>query len=346
MQKKSSPLLRYALLAAKLLAGGLVIGWLAWQAQKDDKFQQLAQEPKNWGFLLTAVTLSAFTVVISFVRWRVVAYAANVPLSLGEAMRFGALGYVLNFVSPGSVGGDVFKAAVLAKDRPGRRTAAVTTVVIDRVMALISFLIFASCGYCIMLLRGMDLPTEIRIAGWFAVACCVTLPIVLTLLLSPGFVNARRISLVKRLPVVGGVGGQLLESWAEYRKRLPALALALCLAFASHFGLISAFYFVSLGLPLSGPGWLQHAFMVPFACLSGSIPLFPAGLGAMEAALDYLYQWMGAAPRNGAFVAFGYRLTTVAVAFVAAPYYFTHQAMVRRAMHDQQTSAEPAAEPA
>lgn len=333
---------RRVILAAKLLAGGLVLGWLAWQAQQNDKFQELADGPKDWGMLALAFVLSAFTVMLSFVRWRVVATAASVPLSLGEAFRLGALGHVLNFVSPGSVGGDVFKAAVLAKDRAGHRTAAVTTVVVDRIIALISFLIYASVGFLVLLARGEALPPEIQAAGWFAIVLSACVPIGLLLLMSPGVLRPSVIESVGAWPVIGHIAGQVLASWAEYRHGLKHLLLALAMTLVGHLSLITSFYCVLQGLPLTGPTWLQHTLAVPFACLSGSIPLFPAGLGAMEAALDYLYQWLGAEPRNGAFVAFGYRLTTLAIAGLAAPYYLTHQAIVRRTIAEVESSPEPA----
>lgn len=338
--KHASPY-RHLILVGKLLVGGLIIGWLAWQAQQNDKFQELVTGEKNWPVLALAFVFSTITALLSFVRWRLVAQAASVPMGLGEAIRLGALGYVLNFVSPGSVGGDVFKAAVLAKDRAGHRTAAVTTVVVDRVLALVSFLLFAAVGFLVLRAAGVVLPIELQSAGWLAVVMSAAVPVGLLLLMLPGVTSPANVYRARQLPVVGHLAEQVLASWAEYRSGLKWLALALGLCFVGHMLLVSSFYCVAVALPIDEMSWLQHAFMVPFACLSGSIPLFPAGLGAMEGALDFMYRWLGADAGDGAIVAFGYRLTMIATACIAAPYYLTHQAIVKRTLAEVEASPEP-----
>ncbi|TWT37473.1 hypothetical protein KOR34_24240 [Posidoniimonas corsicana] len=344
MPEKRSPLKRHLLTLAKLLVGGLIIGWLAWQAQQNDKFHELASGQKNWGVLGLAFLGACLTAGLSFVRWRLVALAAGVPLSIGEALRLGALGYTLNFVSPGSVGGDVFKAAVLARDRPGRRTAAITTIVVDRGLALVSFMISAAVAFLVLWAIGTPMPADARAAGWIAVSLAVVVPCGLAVLFAPGVVTPALVGRVELLLAVGGLLSQILMTWADYRRGFRWLAAAFGLCVVGHLLLVTSFYLVAKGLPFSSPDWLEHAFIVPFACLSGAIPIFPAGLGAVEGTLAYAYQWFGAEPGNGAFVAFGYRLATVAVAFITAPYYLTHQALVKRALAD--VDIEPPPEPA
>ncbi|WP_197527879.1 lysylphosphatidylglycerol synthase transmembrane domain-containing protein [Posidoniimonas polymericola] len=326
----------------KLLVGGLIIGWLAWHAQQNDKFHELVAGEKRWGMLLLAFLGACFTTALSFLRWRIVALAAGVPLSVGEALRLGSLGFTLNFVSPGSVGGDLFKAAVLARDRPGRRTAAITTVVVDRALALVSLLGFAAFGFLFVRRFGPPLPMDAQVAGWIAVGVAVGAPLVLAVLLAPGVVSPALISRVQRLPLVGGVLSQSLWCWSDYRAGARYLFMALGMCVVGHLVLVSCYYLVAKGLPLESPGWLAHAFMVPFACLSGSIPIFPAGLGAVEGTLDYFYQWFGAGFGNGSFVAFGYRLVTVCVACITAPYYLTHQALVKRTLAEVESQPEAA----
>lgn len=342
MPQKRPSTLRHAVTLAKLLVGGLIIGWLAWHAQQNDKFHELVTGEKRWGMLLLAFAGVCFTTGLSFLRWRIVAIAAGVPLSVGEALRLGSLGFTLNFVSPGSVGGDLFKAAVLARDRPGRRTAAITTVVVDRVLALVSLLGFAAVGFLFVWNFGPALPVDAQVAGWTAVGVAATAPVALAVLLAPGVVTPALIGKVERLPLAGGVLSQVLWCWSDYRSGARLLFLALGMCVVGHVVLVSSFYLVAKGLPLESPGWLEHAFMVPFACLSGSIPIFPAGLGAVEGTLDYFYHWFGADFGNGSLVAFGYRLVTVCVACITAPYYLAHQALVKRTLEEVEARPEAA----
>ncbi len=58
------------------------------------------------------------------------------PLSWRDALRLGFLGYLFNFISPGAVGGDLFKVVFLARERQGRRTEVAMSVLVDRLMGL------------------------------------------------------------------------------------------------------------------------------------------------------------------------------------------------------------------
>ena len=56
-------------------------------------------------------------------------------MKLGQAIRLGLIGLFYNTFLPGGVGGDIIKAAGLARSQE-RRTVAVATVLMDRVIAL------------------------------------------------------------------------------------------------------------------------------------------------------------------------------------------------------------------
>src|SRR5262249_25697553 len=68
-------------------------------------------------------------------RWYFLVRAVDLPLSAVDAVRFGLVGFFYNTFLPGSVGGDIIKAAALAREQ-SRRTVAVATVLMDRVIAL------------------------------------------------------------------------------------------------------------------------------------------------------------------------------------------------------------------
>ena len=70
----------------------------------------------------------------------------HLPFRLRDAFRLGFLAFLLNFVSVGAVGGDLFKAFFIARDQPGRRTEAVATVVVDRLVGFYALLDRRQCG--------------------------------------------------------------------------------------------------------------------------------------------------------------------------------------------------------
>ena len=61
--------------------------------------------------------------------------AQDLPFTLPNAMRLGLVAFFFNAFLPGSIGGDIVKAAFLAKEQ-SRRTVAVATVIIDRAVGL------------------------------------------------------------------------------------------------------------------------------------------------------------------------------------------------------------------
>ena len=84
------------------------------------------------------------TFSLQIVRWYLLARSLGVPFKLRRAFQLGLLGLFGNTFLPGSVGGDFFKAYLLAKDSPGQRTAAVSTVLMDRGFGLFGLLLFTA----------------------------------------------------------------------------------------------------------------------------------------------------------------------------------------------------------
>src|SRR5690606_31597337 len=98
----------------------------------------------DWPLLAGALACIAAAVWLGFVRWYLLVQATGLPFTLGDAVRLGSLGFALNFVGPGGVGGDVFKGIALAREHHRRRSEAVATVIADRAVGLLSLLAVAS----------------------------------------------------------------------------------------------------------------------------------------------------------------------------------------------------------
>src|SRR5215469_719233 len=84
-----------------------IVAWLVVDTSRNRAFAELADQPKHWGLLALAVVTGLTAVVLTFVRWHVLVRALGLNFSLKDAIRLGFLGYLLNFVSFGAVGGDL-----------------------------------------------------------------------------------------------------------------------------------------------------------------------------------------------------------------------------------------------
>ena len=121
-----------------------ILAYLVYDAVSDDTFAHMMEQPKHWGCFAGAWALSMVATCMTFVRWYYLVRALDLPFRMADAFRLGFIGYLLNFVSLGSVGGDLFKAVFIAREQHGKRAEAVATVVIDRVIGLYVLFFVAS----------------------------------------------------------------------------------------------------------------------------------------------------------------------------------------------------------
>ncbi|TXT16411.1 MAG: hypothetical protein FD138_4759, partial [Planctomycetota bacterium] len=84
--------------------------------------------------------------MLTFLRWFVLVKALGFPFTVRDALRLGFIGYLFNFVAPGSVGGDLVKAGLLAKEQSNRKTTAVATVLLDRILGMLALFLIGACA--------------------------------------------------------------------------------------------------------------------------------------------------------------------------------------------------------
>jgi uncharacterized protein (TIRG00374 family) len=298
----------------------------------------------RWAMLGAALACTFVAATLSFLRWHLLICAQGITIRLVDTLRLGALGLALNFVSPGSIGGDFFKAIFLAHGQPGRRTEAIATVVADRVLGLLTMLLLASAGILATdVTRTESIPLRVLCDAILlsTVVCWIGAGLLLAV---PAFSGKRLRRLAERIPLAGRTIARLLGTVHVYRTQKKMLLAAFALSAVMALFFVTSFYLVARGLPNHEPSWSEHLVIVPVAGLVGAIPLTPSGVGTMEAAVKLLYQTMPGGELvncdDGFFVAFGRRMTEVAVALVGFVFYLTH----RRQVEEVYAEAEEAAD--
>ncbi|HEY4232548.1 MAG TPA: lysylphosphatidylglycerol synthase transmembrane domain-containing protein [Lacipirellulaceae bacterium] len=327
---------------AKIALAAAILAFLIMRVRENQGFARLVNEPKDWRMLAAGLTCIFLAISLSFVRWHVLVNALGLRFPLADAMRLGALGYALNFVSLGTVGGDLFKAILLAKEYPGRRTEAVATVLADRVMGLVMMMALASAA--ILISDWRDAPPEIGLlchAILFATA--VAFAGAGLLLLVPLLTGERIRAWAQRIPLVGATAARLIGAVEAYRDQKARLFLAAAIGLVVDAVFVTSFYLVARGLPVEAPTFTQHFMIVPSADIAGGIPLTPSGLGTLEAAVEALYQAVPGnsriLPGDGTLVALAHRVAMMAVAAIGLVYYLSQRARLREAI-DEVEAAE------
>jgi len=327
------------LAAIKLLVAVAILGFLIARIQSASGFERLLHEPKHWPSLLIAQALILVGFSLSFVRWYLLIRGLGLPFQLRDAFRLGSLGYMLNQVSPGSVGGDLLKAVFIAKEHPEKKTEAVASVFLDRVIGLYAILLVASGGL-FLLGRSTEPNAVLSTMQTIVWAAAATGTAGLMLALSPAASGDRIRQLAEQVPVVGHTLFRLLEIVAVYRSRRRYLAGALGLALTTHHLVILAFWIICRGLPVYAPSLIENASIIPLGLAISAIPLTPGGLGTLEAGFEFLFFNIGAAEGDGTIIALTYRAMTYGVAAIGACYYLTARKSINRLIHEAEALAE------
>jgi uncharacterized protein (TIRG00374 family) len=261
--------------------------------------------------------------------------ALGLVFRLRDAFRLGFLGFLLNFVSVGSVGGDLFKAFFIAREQPGRRTEAVATVVVDRIVGVFGLLLATSTA--ILLSDLSDSPTIVQtICRMTYVATGIGFACILATLV-PGLTNGWFAEFLAGIPKIGTILERVVSAIAMYRGRPLVMVTTFALSMAVHGLLAVAIYLIATGLFAQTPTLAEHFLIVPLSNVAGALPFTPAGLGSFEFAMDQLYQYI---PQNGSqdvvgiLVALGYRLITIAITAVGVAYYWICRSEIREVMDE------------
>ena len=136
-------------IALTILKIGLTFGLLSWLIFRD---QDTLGEIKtalniaagNPQFLLLSFLATGVAILSGCLRWNMILKTQEIILSLKETTQLFLIGQFFNSVMPGAVGGDVGKAIYAAKVTHSRKTEAVTSIVIDRTIGLISLLMLVA----------------------------------------------------------------------------------------------------------------------------------------------------------------------------------------------------------
>ncbi len=264
-------------------------------------------EPIHTGYFLLALLIALPSLFLTFVRWYILVRAVELPFRLIDAFRLGFIGLFFNTFMPGSVGGDVIKAAVLAREQD-RRTIAVATVIMDRAIALwalIWFVALLGAGFWMsgMLVgQGAEPCRKIVLIAWIIVGLSALVWMALGML--PEWRARRFAGRLERLPKVGVAVAELWRAVWMYRCRPRAVGSVLLLSWVGHVGFVFLFYWSARTLwqPDSGeliPTLAQHFLIVPIGLVIQAAPFFPGGAGIGELGFGLLYQWLGCSEASG-----------------------------------------------
>lgn len=302
----------------KLVLLVAILAWIVSTFPKKD-WDALVAQDKNWWLIACAFVGVLAAHVITFLRWRTLVAALDVPLSILDAIRLGFLGTMLNMVSVGAIGGDLFKAIAAARLAHKRKTEVVTSVLVDRAIGLLGLVIVAA----ISLHMAEKLSTNLL---WIRRGATVMAIVGLTGLAAIVVAGHRLpLSWLHRIPWVGHSLYRVANACLVFQGR-PMLVVQMILStLAVHLLLTHSAWLISNALYENPPTLAQHFQAIPPAFAAATLPLTPGGVGVQEVAVDRLFQEVDGIPDgfSGLIVASMYRVILIVIAAIGAVVYFT-----------------------
>ena len=250
------------------------------------------------GLLLVGAYLAA-------VRWWLLVRVLSIPFTIGASLKWSFVAFFFNNVVPGLIGGDLPKMYFVARETD-RKTHAVLSIVVDRIIGLLALGIVAGTAY--LLDRGRYQTPELGLVGWFLAAVNAILILGLVVAASRrvrGFVlPAERLA---KLP-----GGKLVAKVDEalhlYSGRPGVLVVALALSLSNHALSMVAWWLFAKAL--GGLLTIGACFVVvPVVQMAKSAPIAPAGWGIGEGLFAKLLPLYGESATLGVALSITYQLT-------------------------------------
>ncbi len=324
MSEAKIPLKQAVILFLKVAIPLALFAYLLWRVDPEH-YRVFWEQPKRWDLMGLAVASAFLAIIVGILRWRQLVIAFQIPFTPSEALRLGFLGYLLNFISFGSVGGDLFKAILVAKDKPQRRPEAVASVLLDRAIGLLGLILLASMSLIAFSGAGLS-PPLIVIRDWSTIVAAVSIVALLTAIYAGAWFD-RLIDWGSGIPVAGEILARMARALRLLRHQHMTLLAVIMASLVVHALLSFSVYLISCGAYTDHPSLADHLKVVPPALAAGALPLAPGGLGYQEAALAKLFETLPDLPVgfSGMLVATIFRLVTIVIAGFGLPFYWAKQ---------------------
>jgi hypothetical protein len=357
---------------AKITGSLAIIGGLFYLAlnteEKRETFHKLIIGPKAWDLLAAGFVTLLTAILITLIRWWYLVRALDIDLSLTNALRIGFVGYLLNLAPAGIVGGDMVKAWMLAREKPGNSAKSLASVVVDRIVGLYVLFLVASAG--VFITGFWNYPRSLDPDGVVHGICVGVLVVTgiatfgVAIMLLPGLTGGPLTEKVARIPKIGHAISSLLGAIKIYRAKRINLFWSAVATVPVHCLLTVSIFLLASGLGFRAVPVRDYFAVYPVSSILSTIPL-PAGPqelgivflykraairdaadkldGTSETQVEVSAQLKDTAQQEGTILALVYRLSTILIAPVGAAYYFLGaRKEVRDVMEHHEEDNDPA----
>jgi uncharacterized protein (TIRG00374 family) len=263
---------------ARILAGiALLVALFYFRLIDLDELRKALAHP---GLLALAVLACLATVPMAGLRWHILLRSQGLVLHLWQTIRIVAMGAFFATFLPGSAGGDIVRGVYIYQASHGRRTSALLSIFIDRLIGVIAFVFF---GMFATLTRPWSSfgPLEYGIFGMTALFV-----VMIVVLFFFGHRVAQFVNLMfggrshRWAHIVDDAGEALHQYSRAWRSTLLALAVSVVIVFLVAFSIVV----IAMATQFGGLSAVEYGIAGVYAMIANSLPFTPGGLGIGEGA--------------------------------------------------------------
>lgn len=234
------------------------------------------------------------TLFLGALRWHLVLRAHHLSVAFRRTLEISLVSHFFNAFLLGSTGGDLMKAYYVSGETASRKAESVISVFVDRLLGLLSMLLFAAA----MMVPNLALLRSSPRLGMLALVALG----MLTGLLAVGGLSFRaglsRLwpgarDWLRRLPK-GESLDRALEAMRHFGRQRTLLAQTVGLSMLLNVACVLQIWALARGLGLEVP-LRALAVLVPIIICVAALPITPSGLGVRE----NLYVWTLSVPALG-----------------------------------------------
>ena len=314
-----------------------VAGVLLWYVGKDldyGSLKKLSPEGICTGFICSMV-LILLQITLSALRWQMLLRGQLLRLSFLKVLSLTFQGSMFSLFMPGgSVGGDVIKGAVLAREaEKGNALEGVTTIFLDRLIGMLGLFSLAGIiALCSLPLIG-KFPPGIRYTAYLLAICCSGGVFAGIVILFHTVIFRIRIFawiLQKADSVTKGGCSRILHSVEIFRKDRATLWKTFFLTLLILHPLL---IFCNILILCSIQGEIRPDFFQGTALASalGNVasvaPVSPGGLGTRDKVTEVILRSSGLSPENSALVPLFYSCVYVTASLLGGLFFFLWDAL-------------------
>ncbi len=309
-----------------ILKAALGISLIAYMIHSDKLNLNTISSIKDKYYLLILVTLILITAIMTtYYRWKLLLSGQGIHFKDKELFSIFYIGIFFSSILPGVVSGDIIKSSYIMKKASDKKTPALMTVILDRVIGLMGLMIICCVGFII----NIDIVNKHNALKTLAIIMGLSL---IFLLIFAIIGLSRRIGQTKifnytinHLPF-SNLSRSLYEAFHIYRGKVSTLFYSLLISIFNHALNISAFFIITKALGFDILDIKSYLFIVPTGMLTSAIPITPAGIGVGQAAFLKLFEWStGVTTTIGADAATIWQALCLFIYMFGVYFYITYQ---------------------